>query len=163
MKEQKTDDDGNPMYEPKLVEATDTDGNVVIDDITGEPKMVPAKDKDGKTIYDETKPVYKDPKGETVQRPYRNCEYMGTKAYHLDHPVYSWADVPAQSEWIEGYENEECEIYTTDILQLQWKSDEDFIFRVYDTSGFSIGLPIIGDGFSLNMNGNISKKFSFFK
>lgn len=155
MKEQKTDDDGNPMYEPKLVEATDTDGNVVIDDITGEPKMVPAKDKDGKTIYDETKPVYKDPKGETVQRPYRNCEFMGTKAYHLDHPVYSWADVPAQSEWIEGYENEACEIYTTDILQLQWKPDSDFLLRVYNTDNVGLQLSISPFSISMGMNGNI--------
>ena len=154
LKEQKTDDDG-PMFEPKLVEEKDKEGNVVIDDITGEPKMVPAKDKDGKTIYDETKPIYIDPKGETVQRPYRNCEYMGTKAYHLDHPVYSWADVPAQSEWIEGYENEACEIYTTDILQLQWKPDSDFLLRVYNTDNVGLQLSISPFSISMGMNGNI--------
>ena len=171
VKTHKKDGDGNPMYEPAYEDVLDEDGNVVIDDITGEPKKQikyeEAKDengnvkldKDGKPImqivYDMNKPIYLDEKGESPFRPYRACEFMGTKVYHVNSPIRNWSDMPAQSEWIEGYENDECRVYNTTILQLQWKSDEDFFFRVYDTTGFFMGLPIIGDGFSLNMNGNI--------
>ena len=80
---------------------------------------------------------------------------MGTKVYHLDTVVRNWSDMPAQSEWKEGYENDEYRIYNTAILQLQWKSDADFLFRVYDNDGFSISLPINGASFGINMNGNI--------
>ena len=147
------DDDGNPTYEPKYEPMLDEEGNPVLDD-AGEPKMQVMTDKEtGAVIYDTDKPILKDPKGETVQRPYRNCEFMGTKAYHLDYPVFSWADMPAESEWIEGYENEECEIHNTDILQLQWKPDSDFLFRVYNTDGVGLQLSISPFSISVDTNG----------
>ena len=158
---------GKAVYEV----VKDEDGNPVIDPITGEPKTQivyeEVKDENGNVkldddgkpvkqiVYDMDKPIYNDPKGNTPLRPYRACEYVGTKVYHVNSAIRNWSDMPAESEWLDGYENDEYRLYNTTILQLQWKSDEDFIFRVYDTSGFSIGLPIIGDGFSLNMNGNI--------
>ncbi len=155
LKEQKTDNDGNPMYEPVLVEEKDSEGNVIINDVTGKPNMIPKTDENGSIIYDESKPIYKDPKGEVVERPYRNCEYVGYKIYHLDHPVFSWADVPAQDEWIEGYENENCELYNTDILQLQWKPDTDFLLRIYNTDNVGLQLSISPFSISFGMNGNL--------
>ena len=171
VKTQKKDSDGNLLYEPLYEVVKDEDGNPVIDPITGEPKTQivyeEVKDENGNVkldddgkpvkqiVYDMDKPIYNDPKGNTPLRPYRACEYVGTKVYHVNSAIRNWSDMPAESEWLDGYENDEYRLYNTTILQLQWKSDEDFIFRVYDTSGFSIGLPIIGDGFSLNMNGNI--------
>ncbi len=79
-----------------------------------------------------------DPKADDKYRPYRNCEFLGFKAYYVDGVYTSFEDLPAQETWKEGY-NDRSEtgaqhIYTTSILQMQWMADTDFLFRVYDDS-----------------------------
>ncbi len=152
VKTQETDDKGNPVYEPVYVDVLDEEGNPVIDEITGKVKQEVKKDDEGKIVYDKSKPVYDDPKGSVVTRPYRSCEMVGTKVYHLDHPVKEWADMPTQDQWIEGYENDKYTLCNTTIMQVQWKADNEFFFRVYDTDGFGFNIE---DGFKINMNGNI--------
>ena len=132
VKKQKEDSDGNLVYKYLEVEVKDADGNVVLDG-SGQPKMEFAKDEKGNYIYDTTQPIYVDAKGDVFQRPYRNCEYVGTKVYHLDAKYVNYSDLPDQSEWIEGYGNDEYKLYGTTIIQVQWKNDNDFFLRVYDT------------------------------
>ncbi len=78
----------------------------------------------------------KDLKAETPERPYRNCEFVGFKVYYVDGIYLNFEDLPAQSEWKEGYndrnETGAQHLYTTTILQMQWMNDKDFLFRVYD-------------------------------
>lgn len=132
VKKQKEDSDGNLVYKYLQVEVKDADGNVVLD-TNGQPLMENAKDEKGNYIYDTTQPIYIDAKGDVFQRPYRNCEYVGTKVYHLDAKYVNYSDLPDQSEWIEGYGNDEYKLYGTTIIQVQWKNDNDFFLRVYDT------------------------------
>ncbi len=133
-----TDSEGNPKYEYLYTDVLDDEGNPVIDPVTNKPVQEIATDENGNKLFDESKPIYKDPKGSSAGRPYRNCEYMGFKVYYVDGVYTNAADLPAQSEWKEGYNangGEDYGLYTTVIIQYQWKSDADFIIRVYDESG----------------------------
>ena len=83
-----------------------------------------------------------DPKGDFDKdnnpRPYRNCEFMGFKTYYVDGVYSAFEDLPPVEEWKEGCNDRNEEgaqhLYTTSILQMQWKADTDFLFRVYDDS-----------------------------
>ena len=95
---------------------------------------IDGKDEDGKDIKIEKIVDPKDDKN----KPYRNCEFIGWKAYYVDGVYTSFADLPPVSEWHEGYndrnENGVQHLYTTTILQAQYIADTEFIFRVYDDS-----------------------------
>ena len=109
---------------------------------TAEPgQEVPIFDQYTRTAAIETMPAPTDTgdiKAETTERPYRDCEFIGFKVYYTDGIYSSFEDLPPQEEWKEGYNdrNEEGQqrLYTTTILQYQWKADSDFFFRVYDDS-----------------------------
>ncbi len=87
----------------------------------------PATDVDPKGTFDKNNP-----------RPYRNCEFMGFKTYYVDGVYSAFEDLPPVEEWKEGCNDRNEEgaqhLYTTAILQMQWKADSDFLFRVYDDS-----------------------------
>ncbi|MBR0112355.1 MAG: hypothetical protein IJM02_01270 [Clostridia bacterium] len=87
----------------------------------------PATDVDPKGTFDKNNP-----------RPYRNCEFMGFKTYYVDGVYSAFEDLPPVEEWKEGCNDRNEEgaqhLYTTSILQMQWKADSDFLFRVYDDS-----------------------------
>lgn len=153
LREVDKDDDGNIIYEqlqrpvigPDGQPVTDANGVVLMENVyedkldeNGEP-MLDAEGKPipdyEKPVYDESKPVYVDPKGNTVERPYRNCEFMGYKVYQVanDGNNYeSFADLPARETWTEISLSDEILAFDTPILQIQWKSDKDFFFRVYN-------------------------------
>jgi hypothetical protein len=143
---QKTDKDGNPVYEYKYVEVKDENGETVIDPETGDPKTEMETDEDGNPVYDYSKPVMDDAKSNTVARPYRNCEFNGFKVYYVDGVYSKVEDLPDKSEWKEGF-NDQNEtgaqhIYTTTIIQAQWIADSSFRLRVYDDQGnisFALG------------------------
>ena len=143
---EKTDSDGNviyePIYEPQY--EVDGEGDPVLDE---NGNKVPVKDENGNIIYTNEAAkdpetgeilysdvaVMTDPKGSFVNRPYRNCEYMGYTVYYLPDIYTSYADLPDESEWIEGYNDQgDYNLYTTTILRIDWKDDDEFIYRVYD-------------------------------
>ena len=130
---QKTDKDGNLVYEPLYREVVDEDGNVVINPTTGKPATEIVTDEEGNIVYDESKPVWQVNKGSERGRPYRNCEYVGWKVYHVEGNYKNFSDLPSEDKWIEGWGNDEYRAYYTIIMQIQWKNDGDFFFRVYDT------------------------------
>ncbi len=122
-------------YEPLMQEKKDEEGNVIINQLTGEPVMEEVVDPEtGDPVDDETKPIYSDAKGDEPSRPYRNCEYMGFKIYHVETPYVNYADVPAQDQWLEGFESDDYRVYNTTIIKVIWKPDTDFLVRFYNTS-----------------------------
>ncbi len=143
---QKTDKDGNPVYEYKYVEVKDENGETVIDPKTGNPKTEIETDEKGNPVYDYSKPFMDDAKSNTVARPYRNCEFNGFKVYYVDGVYSKVEDLPDKSEWKEGF-NDQNEtgaqhLYTTTIIQAQWIADSSFRLRVYDDQGnisFALG------------------------
>ncbi len=158
--EYKKDSDGNIVYadlqQPKA--KLDEEGKPVINPETGEPEY--EKDATGSVIMetvmtdelndkgeptgnkipvpDTSKPIIaKDPKGNDSNRPYRNCEYVGWKFYYVEGIYKDWSSVMAKKdEWKEGFENSDYSAKScTPILQIQWKSDAEFKYRVYDSNG----------------------------
>lgn len=159
---QQKDDDGNPKYEPQLTEAKDEDGNVILN-ADGTPKMVPMYDEEGKIVYDKTQPIMTDPKGDCIYRPFRNTEFAGFKVYYVDGLYTSFADLPDQKEWKEGYNDQNEKgaqhLYTTTILQVQWISDADLKYRVYDDCNkLSFAKTTSGKKLYWDMNGNPCNK-----
>ncbi len=88
---------------------------------------------EGVPVDDTENPVMDDKKGNWVSRPYRNCEYMGYTVYYVDGVYSNYEDLPAESEWKEGYNDkgDYC-LYTTTIAKVDWMSDANFRVRVYD-------------------------------
>lgn len=138
----KLDKDGNPETDPKTGEPvyeTDATGSIIYETV-----MTDELDKDGNPtgnkvpVPDTSKPIVaSDPKGNDSNRPYRNCEYVGYKFYYVEGIYKDWSSVMAKKdEWKEGFENSDySEKACTAILQIQWKSDADFKYRVYDSNG----------------------------
>lgn len=168
----KKDADGNIMYESLTQIVYEDDGvTPKIDPVTGkavtEPVMRdkvdadgnPVLDKDGKPVQEETpdtsKPIVAaDPKGDCVYRPYRNCEYVGYKVYHVEGVYDSYSSLMAvKDQWVEGYEDSENRIYQTDVLVMQWKSDADFKYRIF-TMGKSLHCAKGNDGKMYYWNSN---------
>lgn len=159
---QKKDGDGNLMYEAVQEEKKDEEGNIVYNE-DGTPVMVDKLDEEGNVVPDKEKPIMVDPKGSTVERPYRNCEFMGFKVYYVDGVYSAFEDLPDVSEWKEGYndrnEKGAQHLYTTTIVQLQWKPDSDFLIRVYDDKGqLSFALGKDWKRYYWDINGNPCKK-----
>lgn len=168
----KKDADGNIMYQPLTKVVYEDDGvTPKIDPVTlkpvTEPVMRDVVDKDGNPVLDANgKPVQEetpdtskpivaaDPKGDCVYRPYRNCEYVGYKVYHVEGIYKSYSSVMAvKDQWVEGYEDSENRIYQTDILVMQWKSDADFKYRIF-TMGKSLHCAKGNDGKMYYWNSN---------
>lgn len=138
----KLDEEGKPVINPETGEPvyeTDATGSVIMETV-----MTDELDEEGKptgnkvVVPDTSKPIVaKDPKGNDSNRPYRNCEYVGWKFYYVEGIYKDWSSVMAKKdEWKEGFENSDYSAKTcTPILQIQWKSDAEFKYRVYDSNG----------------------------
>ena len=67
-----------------------------------------------------------------TNKPGEFYEIVGWNVYHVDYG----ADVYNKDNWKPGYNDEGSTIAYSDIIfQAEWKSHDDFLFRVYDTDG----------------------------